>query len=114
MKTRTFLVAGLAVHARTITTTRHLVFRRAWLWTGFVAFATIAFGPRLAQAAVTEAWVQRYGSEAGSEDIAYKVVTDAAANVIVAGSTHNQTGSGSDMSFKQPTPRVHRFRLGPD
>ena len=80
----------------------------------FMAFATIAFGPRPAQAAVTEAWVQRYGSEAGSEDIAYKVVTDAAANVIVAGSTHNQTGSGSDMSFKQPTPRVHRFRLGPD
>ena len=47
---------------------------------------------------MTEAWVQRYGSEAGSQESAYKVVTDAAGNVIVAGtSTHNQTGSGSDM-----------------
>jgi len=87
--------AGLAVHARTITTTRHLIFRRACLWTGFLAFAVIAFVPQRARAAVTEAWVQRYGSEseAGSEDYAYKVVTDAAGNVIVAGSTGNQTGS---------------------
>ena len=75
--------AGLAVHARTITTTRHLIFRRAWLWTGFLAFATVAFGPSPAQAAVTEAWVQRYGSEAGSEDFAYKVVTDALPFTIV-------------------------------
>ena len=85
--------AGLAVHARTLATTRHLIFRRAWLWTGFLAFATIALGPQPAQAAVTEDWVQRYGSKAGSEDIANKVVTDAAGNVIVAGSTGNQTGS---------------------
>jgi hypothetical protein len=91
--------AGLAVHARTITTTPHLIFRRAWLWTGFLAFATIAFGPQPAQAAVTEAWVQRHGSEseAGTEDYANKVVTDAAGNVIVAGPTGNQTGGGSDM-----------------
>ena len=90
--------AGLAVHARTIASTRHLIFRRACLWTGFLAFATIAFGPQPAQAAVTEAWVQRYGSETGSQDNAYKVVTDAAGNVIVAGTTtDNQTGSGSDM-----------------
>ena len=86
MKTRTFTAASLTVHARTIATTRHLLFRRAWLWTGFLAFATIAFGPRPAQAAATEAWVQRYGSEAGSQDSAYQVVTDAAGNVIVAGS----------------------------
>src|SRR4030095_8161232 len=51
-----------------------------------------------AQAALTEAWVQRYGSETGSSDAAYKVVTDAAGNVIVAGTTtDNQTGSASDM-----------------
>src|SRR5262249_14111443 len=77
-----------------------LSIRHAWLWTGFLAFATIAFGPQPAQAAITEAWVQRYGSEAGSEDGATKVVTDAAGNVIVAGTTvHNQTqtGSGADM-----------------
>lgn len=90
--------AGLAVHARTIATTRHLIFRRAWLWTGFLAFATIAFGPPPAQAAVAEAWVQRYGSEAGSADDASKVVTDARGNVIVAGTTsHTQTDSGSAM-----------------
>ncbi len=90
--------AGRAVHARTIITTRHLIFRRAWLWAGFLAFATIAFGPQPAQAAVTEAWVQRYGSEAGSQDSAYQVVTDAAGNVIVAGTTADtQTGGGSDM-----------------
>src|SRR5262245_840891 len=97
MKTKS-IPADRAVRARTITTTRQLMFRRAWLWTGFLAFAAIAFGPPPAQAAVTEAWVQRYGSEAGSEDRAYKVVTDAAGNVIVAGtSTQYQTGSGSDM-----------------
>jgi hypothetical protein len=98
MRTRTFIVVGPAVYARTNTTTRHLVFRRACLWTGFMAFATIAFGLQQARAAVTEAWVQRYGSEAGSEDAASKVVTDAADNVIVAGTTwRTQTGSGSDM-----------------
>ena len=90
MKTNS-ISAGLAVHARTIATTRQLGFRRAWLWTGFLAFAAIAFGPQPAQAAVTEAWVQRYGSEAGSSDIAFKVVTDAAGNVIVAGYTDYQT-----------------------
>lgn len=95
MKTNS-ISAALAVHARTITT-RHLIFRGAWLWTGFLAFATIALGPRPAQAAITEAWVQRYGSEAGSQDGASKVVTDAAGNVIVAGSTVSQAGSRSEM-----------------
>jgi hypothetical protein len=46
---------------------------------------------------MTEAWVQRYGSEAGSEDYAYKVVTDAAGNVIVAGSTDNNQFGSADM-----------------
>jgi hypothetical protein len=98
LKTRTFIAAGRAVHARTITTTPQLIFRRACLWTSFLAFATIAFGPPPAQAAATQAWVQRYGSEAGSSDSADKIVTDAAGNVIVAGTTKDiQTGSGSDM-----------------
>ena len=92
-----------------MSTTRHLSFRRAWLWTGFLAFATIAFGPPPAQAAVTEAWVQRYGSEAGSEDNAYKVVADAAGNVIVAGTTtDNQTGGGSDMLASSILARASR------
>src|SRR5262245_23392318 len=99
MKTRNFIAAGLAVNARTSTTTQQLLFRlrRTWLWTGFLAFAAIAFGPRPAQAAVTEAWVQHYGTEAASQDSAYKVVTDAAGNVIVVGSTVGQTGIRSDM-----------------
>ena len=45
----------------------------------------IAFAPQPAQATVTEAWVQCYGSEAGSQDSAGQVVTDPAGNVIVAG-----------------------------
>ncbi len=69
-----------------MTITRALIFRPAWLWTGFLAFAVIAPGPQVIQAAVTQAWVQRYGSETGSQDSAYNVVTDAAGNVIVAGS----------------------------
>jgi hypothetical protein len=98
MKTNS-VSARLAVHARTIASTRHLIFRRVCLWTGFLAFATIAFGPHPAEAAVTEAWVQHYGSEAGSQDYASKVVTDAAGNVIGAGSPGNQTGGGSDMNI---------------
>jgi hypothetical protein len=91
MKTRTFIAARLAAHARTITTTGHLIFRRAWPWTVFLGFATIAFGRQPAQAAVMEAWAQRYGSrEIGTDDRAHKVVTDPAGNVLVVG---NQNGS---------------------
>src|SRR5262245_29610425 len=84
MEARAFIAAGLAVLARRITTRRQLIFRRArraCFWIGFLAFAMIA-----AQAAMTEAWVQRYGSETGSQDSAYNVVTDGAGNVIVTGS----------------------------
>src|SRR5688572_17881878 len=95
MKTNS-ISAALSVCALKITRTRQLIFRPACLWTGFLAFAAIV-GPQPAQAAVTEAWVQHYGSETGSPNNAYKVVTDAAGNVIVAGSAGNQTGSGSDM-----------------
>ena len=87
MKTRTLIAAGCAGHDGT-TTRRSLIFRRAWLWTGFLAFATIAFGSRSAQAAVTEAWVQRYSnllSNAAAQ--AVKVVRDAAGDIIVTGST---------------------------
>ncbi|MFO1500087.1 MAG: SBBP repeat-containing protein [Verrucomicrobiota bacterium] len=37
--------------------------------------------------------MQRYGSQAGSEDRASKVVTDAAGDIIVAGSAGKQIGS---------------------
>ena len=80
--------AGLAAHAPTIATPRHLRIRRACLWTGFLAFAMIAFGPQPAHAAVTEAWVQRYSNVASSTtDAAVNVVRDAAGDIIVTGST---------------------------
>jgi hypothetical protein len=85
---RNSIHADRAVRPRTITTTRHLLFRRACLWTGFLAFAMIAFGPQPAHAAVTEAWVQRYSNVASSTtDEAVKVVRDAAGDIIVTGST---------------------------
>ena len=97
MKTNS-IPARLAAHVRTTATTRHLIFRSAWLWISFLTFATIAFAPQPTRAAVTEAWVQRYGSEAGTADEARKVVTDAAGNVIVAGTTyHTQTCCETDM-----------------
>src|SRR5262245_35323424 len=87
MKTNS-ISAGRAVRIRTITTTRHLLFHRAWLWTGFLAFATIGFGPRPSQAAVTEAWVQRYSTTVSNRtDEAVKVVRDAAGDIIVTGVT---------------------------
>ena len=78
MKTNS-ISAGRAVHARTMATTRHLILRPACFWTGFLAFAAIAFGPQPAQAAVTEAWVQRYSNIlSNATDRAIKVVRDAA------------------------------------
>src|SRR5262245_21652713 len=88
MKTRTLIAAGCAVQALAITTTRHLLFRRAWLRTGFLAFAAIALGLCPAQAAVTEAWVQRYSNvHSNVTDEAVKVVRDAAGDIIVTGAT---------------------------
>src|SRR5688572_22505629 len=91
MKTNS-ISAGLAVHARTIATTRHLIFRRASLWIGFLAFAMIAFGPRSAHAAVIEAWVQRYSNVvSNAADQAVKVVHDAVGDIIVTGTTSGVT-----------------------
>jgi hypothetical protein len=97
MKT-TSISAGRAVLARTITTPRQLIVRRAWLWTRFLAFATIAFGPQPAQAAVTEAWVQRYSNVTSiGTDEAVKVVRDLAGDIIVTGSTAGGPGGVGDM-----------------
>lgn len=97
MKTKSILT-GLAVRTLAITTTtQKLCFRHASLCFGFLAFVSVPFGPQPAQAAVTEAWVQHYGIQAASQDMAHKVVTDAAGNVIVAGSAAGQTGRSSDM-----------------
>ena len=96
MKTNS-IFAGLAVHARTITTTRQLSFRRACPWTGFLAFATIAFEPQPSEAAVTEAWVQRYSNVVSNvTDRAVQVVRDAAGDIIVTG-TSDDGITGMDM-----------------
>src|SRR5262245_19569301 len=86
MKTRSFIAADLAVHARTIAAKQHLRIRRAWLWTGFLAFATIVFGPQTAQTAVTEAWVHRF-SNVNAADQAVKVVRDVSGDIIVTGTS---------------------------
>src|SRR5262245_49245425 len=96
MKTNS-ISAGLSDRSQSIATTQHRIFCWACLRTGVLAFATIGLVAQPAQAAVTEAWVQRYGAEAGSADFANKVMSDAAGNVIVAGTTTHYTGSGSDM-----------------
>src|SRR4051794_11248172 len=90
----TLISTSLAVHARTITTPRHLIFRRTWLWTGFLAFATIALGPQSARAAVIEAWVQRYSNViSNAVDDAVKVARDAAGDIIVTGTTSGFTSA---------------------
>jgi hypothetical protein len=62
-----------------------------------VALATLAFGPQPAQAAVTEAWVHRYsGVVSNSVDQAFKVVSDAAGDMVVTGTTDNGI-TGQDM-----------------
>jgi len=97
MKTNS-ISADLAVHARTITTTRHLIFHHACLWTGLLAFAMTAFGPRPAQAAVTEAWVHRFSNVVSNvTDEAVKVVRDAAGDIIVTGSTAGGLPGAADM-----------------
>ena len=66
----------------------HLLARNACLWATLGLLATAAFGPSPAQAAVTEAWVQRYNNvSSNSADRAFKVVRDAADDIIVTGTT---------------------------
>src|SRR5262245_27339869 len=85
MKTKS-ISASLVVLAQTIATARHLIFRRAFPWAGFMAFAMIASGLQPAQTAVTEAWVQRYSNVVtNSKDYAVKVVRDATGDIIVTG-----------------------------
>lgn len=82
------VAAALAGDPRAITPSRQLVFRDSRQWSGFLAFATIALGLQSAQAAVTEAWVQRYSNIASNAaDQAFKVVHDPAGDIIVTGTT---------------------------
>jgi uncharacterized delta-60 repeat protein len=55
---------------------------------GLLAAVVFGFGPPLAQAAVAEAWVHRYSNVvSNSNDQAFKVVRDAAGDIIVTGTT---------------------------
>jgi hypothetical protein len=98
MKARTFIAATLPVPALKITTTRHFLLRHAGLWTAFLAFAAMAFGPQQARATVTEAWLQRYSNVTSiGTDEAVKVVRDAAGDIIVTGTTAGGLGGEADM-----------------
>ena len=73
--------------------------RHPYLWAVLVALSALAFGPSPAQAAVTEAWVQRYNNNklmGKADDQAVKVVRDAAGDVIVTGFTDDGI-TGQDM-----------------
>ncbi|MCX6925834.1 MAG: hypothetical protein NT154_21905, partial [Verrucomicrobia bacterium] len=65
--------------------------RRACLWTT-LAWAVLAFVAESNGAGVTEAWVQRSNIlVSNSQDRAYKIVRDAAGDIIVTGSSDNGT-----------------------
>lgn len=71
--------------------------RRAPLWAVLATLAALAFGRPPARAAVTEAWVHRYNNVvSNATDQAFKVVRDAAGDIIVTGTTDNRT-TGLDM-----------------
>ena len=62
--------------------------QRASVCTRLCLLAVILLGPPLAQAAVTEAWVQRYSAPGGdSVDQAFKVLRDPAGDFLVVGAT---------------------------
>ena len=65
------------------------------------ALVTLAGGPQPARAAVTEAWVQRYSNVvSNSTDDAFKVVRDAAGDIIVTGSTDDNSSGGDMLTIK--------------
>src|SRR5262245_44207260 len=76
--------------ALTNTFSRHACLCGLWL-------TALAFGPPPARAAVSGAWVQRYNNPSdASTDRAFKVVSDAAGDIIVTGTTDDGI-SGFDM-----------------
>ena len=65
------------------------------------ALAALAFGTQPAQADVTEAWSRHYNHTVRkSDDIAYKVVTDAAGDIIVTGTTSSYASGRDDRCYR--------------
>ncbi len=71
-----------------------------------LAFATIAFGPRPAQAAVSEAWVQRHNGPANGDDHPSAVVVDGSGNVVVTGHSGSHLDSFGNSYCCPVTRRV--------
>src|SRR5206468_3745745 len=75
----------------------HLLARRAGLWAALGCTALAFVAPPARAAAVTEAWVHRYSNVvSNANDRAFKVVRDAAGDIIVAGYTDDGI-TGQDM-----------------
>src|SRR5437762_1079248 len=75
--------------------------RPGCLWAALGLLANFSVGPRHAQAAVVEAWVQRYNPVvSNSYDEAVKVVRDAAGDIIVTGVTADGIHGGGMLTIK--------------
>jgi hypothetical protein len=72
-----------------------------YISTALLAFAVLALGPQPAPAAVTEAWVRRFSNVlSNSVDLALKVVRDAAGDLIVTGTTDDNTSAKDILTIK--------------
>src|SRR6266571_5018887 len=75
----------------------HLLTRHICLWAALGLLTALAFVGQPVRAAVTEAWLHRYSNVlSNSTDQAFRVVRDAASDIIVVGSTDDRI-TGQDI-----------------